>query len=464
MGGTSPRPVPRWLGRGLVVAGLAVNELTLELTVVPDEEIGSSAVRLGVVGFQLACLALGAWVLVRRPRSRIPWHGLALGALSGLLAWFACFAVLDTQFPGALGATGVRYFSIRARYAPDSVLVMVPRRRADTVNTVFVGDLYDPEDGVAAVEREYRATFNELGFRTNLGEPPYELVVIGDSFVAFGERDDVTLSEELRRATGLSTFNLGREWYGPFQYVELMRRHGVDLRPKYAVLCFFEGNDIGDTGAYLDWRRGGTYSEVGVIQHSLPERFVIASGDLVAAVFRWISGRLGVARSHPGWGVGTVLVDGEPIRMRFAYWPGGGSAEELLRQEEWEALASLFAEFDALSRRHGVIPVVVFIPAKVSVYGADVVEAEGRLAAYLDAHSGSPWPPSHSADALRALTGELSMRFVDLGTVYRARSAESPLLYDPYDTHWTHAGRALAAEVVADTLAGAARTAREADP
>lgn len=447
----SPPPVARGLGWGLVAAGLAINELTMELTVVPDEEIGSSTVRLGVLGFQLACLVLGAWILVGRPRSRIPWHGLALGALSGLLAWFACFAVIDTRFPEALGSTGIRYFDVRARYAPDSVLVVVPRRAGDTVETVFRGDLATPGDPSPA--RPYRATFNGWGFRTNLGEPPFEMVVLGDSFVEFGERDSLTFSEELRRATGLSTVNLGRGWYGPVQYVELMRRYGPVLEPRYAVLCFFEGNDVRDTRAYLGWREGGTYYDFGVDRYSLPERFVIASSDVVSTVLGRIGRAFGLAGSPPGWDSGTVVVGDSIVPMKFAYRPGAESVDELLEQEEWRTLASILAEFERLSARNGAVPVVVFIPSKVSVYGARVVTAEGRLRAYLGPSDGQWEPPSRYADAVRSLTRELSVRFVDLGPAFRSRSDRLPLLYYSLDTHWTPAGRALAAGIVADTLA-----------
>ena len=41
----------------------------------------------------------------------------------------------------------------------------------------------------------------------------------GVTYVEIGETDQLTLTEQLTLVSGSKTFNLGREWYGPFQCI-----------------------------------------------------------------------------------------------------------------------------------------------------------------------------------------------------------------------------------------------------
>ncbi|MDX1578432.1 MAG: hypothetical protein R3266_08100, partial [Gemmatimonadota bacterium] len=220
-------PVPRWVGVVALLSAAFFSEPSLERWAVPDGEIGSTALRAALLAFDVGAVVFGAWVVVRRPRSRIPWNGLGLAAAGAVATWFLAFTAVDTLAPELLGGTGVPYFEIRARFQPDSTLVMVPRRTRRERAFELRGDLHVPDDDLPDPAVSYRATYNALGFRANGGAPPFRILVIGDSFVEFGERDSATVSEMLRRETGLSTFNLGRGWYGPHHYVALLERHGL---------------------------------------------------------------------------------------------------------------------------------------------------------------------------------------------------------------------------------------------
>lgn len=459
----SRRPVPRWIGVAALLTGLAANEFTLEATVVPDGEIGSAALRILILALDLLAVAFGLWVLIRRPTSRIPWSGLALGAASAVFAWFACFAVLDTRLPGLLGATGIPYFELRARFRADPELVMVPRRTGHERRFQFRGDLHNPDDDMPDPAMDYRASYSESGFRTNSSEPPYDALVIGDSFVEFAESDSTTVSELLADATGLSTYNLGRGWYGPYQYVELLRRHGLERDPDFALAFFFEGNDAEDAREYERWRDGGSYYHFGRTQAPLPERFATATFDLISflqwetarrlGVRPWLADALGHEDPLVVRNTGRVEVGGEATRMKFGYWPVGGdrSVDAILDTPRWRAARRALERFRDTASANGITPIVVFLPTKVTTYVGQIEEVPGR---YRGREPGDSAPEDRPvrARALAAVARELDVPFLDLTADFRAAAVDRPLLFHPQDTHWAARGRRVAAEAVAEFM------------
>ena len=42
-------------------------------------------------------------------------------------------------------------------------------------------------------------------------------------------------------------------------YLELFKRYAHRVKPRYAVLCFSDGNDVEDTKQYLSWQKGNSY-------------------------------------------------------------------------------------------------------------------------------------------------------------------------------------------------------------
>lgn len=453
-------------GLAAVLVGLAVNELTLEWTVVPDGEIGSTSIRLAVAAFQALMIGVGLFVLIRRPGFRLPWKRIGIAGGSALVAWFACFAVVDLFAPGlAAGVPGLDYFDYRARFRPDSALVMVPRETGRSLEYRLAGDLAGADDGLPPLEVPYRASYNDRGFRRNGGSPPWDAVVIGDSFVEFGENDSTTVSEMLRRASGLSTFNLGRGWYGPHQYVELFRRHGPDLDPRFAILCFFEGNDPENVVAYLRWKAGGSYDEFSLVEGTLFQRFVNLNYEVLSEIQAGLSRTPGEPSGDAGerraGGRETleIAVDGERSRMRFAYWPDPTrDPDELLRQERWRAVDDLLAEFRRLAAGDDIVPIVTFIPAKISVYRPFVVGDEGPPLESDDADAPARRATPPRGRALATLARRNDIEFVDLTLTFRRHAADGALVYYRQDTHWSPRGRRIAADTLADLLGQRAPT------
>jgi hypothetical protein len=159
---------------------------------------------------------------------------LLLGAWLAFAVSVLAFATFE-MFPALTARTAlardVRYYQLRSRYRPDPRLAFVPAPGQLGGHYTTMGDQYLERYGVPAEPIEMDTSYTEDGFRSNSAGPPYDVVVIGDSYMEIGERDDLTFSELLGKKLGRSTFNLGRAWYGPDQYVALLRGVRAEAAP-----------------------------------------------------------------------------------------------------------------------------------------------------------------------------------------------------------------------------------------
>ena len=365
----------------------------------------------------------------------------------------------------------IRYYAQRKHWQPDPTLVFIPSR-APTWDTDFLGDLYSPDYGVPHPAIPYHATYTPEGFRENSSSPPFEVVLIGDSYVEIGETDQQTLSEQLTLVSGSRTFNLGREWYGPFQYLELFKRYAPRLKPRYAVLCFFDGNDIEDTKQYLRWQKGNSYYTF-VLSTNYVGRYFMAFRDsyefLLNQAERFVDRRWsttpttagteerqpvpkqGEGRSsdlHPD--LGLVTLRDRLLPMRFRYWNQPLATGQLLESEEWQAVGQVLKDLQQLATEHGIVPVTLFIPTKVEVYGALHSPRSGHH--FLQRISEQVRFENNSHDAFLAIAEQAGILTVDLLPAFRSLAREGKVLYYPFDTHWNPLGRRTAAEILAASL------------
>jgi acetyltransferase AlgX (SGNH hydrolase-like protein) len=369
----------------------------------------------------------------------------------------------------------IRYYAQRRDYQPDPTLVFIPSRagHASRLDTDFLGDQYSPDYGVPHAAIPYHATYTPDGFRENSSSPPFEIMLIGDSYVEFGETDQLTLSEQLTLLSGLTTFNLGRGWYGPFQYLELFKRYAPQLRPRYAVLCFFDGNDIEDTKQYLRWRKGKSYytfvfstkNYLGryftafrdsykfllkqverVVERRRPTTPATAAAEDTQAALKQGEGRS--SEVHPD--LGLVTLRDRLLPMQFRYWNQPLTTEQLLESEEWQAVGQVLKDFQLLAAEHGTVPVTLFIPKKVEVYGAFYSPRSGHN--FLQRIREHMRFENNSHDAFLAIAEQAGIRAVDLLPGFRTLAREGTVLYYPFDTHWNPLGRRTAAEILAASL------------
>ena len=372
---------------------------------------------------------------------------------------FLLFSLLEF-FPDlvkAVSLQSIRYYAQASEYVADPTLVVVPRHANRVVDAFdFRGDVYSPGFGIEVPPISYHASYTNSGFRTNSSQPPFDMVVIGDSYIEFGESDDSTLSELLKQELGLSTLNLGRGWYGPPQYLEVFKRYGIGTTAHYAILAFFSGNDAEDTRQYIRWQRGGEggdYYSFVVGRRSFFIKYLHAFRDTYKAIIHW---RKELPRTesteaanshavHPD--VGMIQLGGNLVPMYFNYWNQHATSTQMLEREEWKHIRTVIGQFKALAEQHMIIPIIVFIPTKLEVYGSLFDHQSGSR--FLSRIHEQLQFDMNTSDALEAVSQEQSVQMVNLMPAFRALARQGKVLYHPFDTHWNVTGRRAAAEALA---------------
>jgi hypothetical protein len=382
---------------------------------------------------------------------------LLLAAYTSLVASLLLFSLFEC-FPSLLDVVNLQpiaYYAFKRELIADPTLVFVLRKVNDVVQTTWWGDQYSSEYGVDVVPMPYVATTNAEGFRPNSARPPYEIVLVGDSFLAMGEDDASTLSERLRAVSGRATFNLSRSWYGPHQYLELLKRYGLALRPKVALLGFYAGNDIEDIREYHRWlREHRYYFYADHAQRPFFVRYAIALTDTGASLRETIAKRLArqprpgalgaPGEIHPNLGI--VRVGAQLVPMVFGDWNPQGSAEQLLATAEWQALQALLIEFHHLCQAEGILPVLLYIPSKSQVYAEYVMPHSGRRAVQAAARQRPI--RTNMIEAITTLAQRVELPLINLLPSFEQQAEAGRLLYYPFDTHWSGEGIQAAADYI----------------
>ena len=386
-----------------------------------------------------------------------------------VVSTFVMFSLFEV-FPSLLDQVNlqkIRYYAQRAEYLSDPDLVFVPRRGERTLmSEVFTGDQYSEAYGVDVLPIRYQASYTSDGFRSNSSAAPFDVLVLGDSYIEVGESDDSTFSEQLKQVSGFSTMNLGRGWYGPPQYLEVFKRYGLRTQAPYALMAFFSGNDAEDTRQYMRWERGGEggdYYSFIVGRTNFFIRYLHAVRDTFVMIRDWykpyFTGRLataGMALAYEGRSkeihpdLGMIQLHDHVVPMAFTYWNQHVSSRELLERDEWKRIRAVLHQFKSVADEHRILPLVMFIPTKIEVYGRLFKEESGKT--FLMKVGDQLKFDTNSSDALEVICREEGIDLVNLLPRFRALAGQGNVLYFPFDTHWNRAGRKAAAEEVAEMI------------
>lgn len=383
------------------------------------------------------------------------------------------FSVIEA-FPGLLDIVDldkIRYYAQKRGNIVDDKLAYRPRKTNFTIEGVFKGDQFGIDPKLAADIKpspiKYTASY-EGGFRVNSSKQPYDMLILGDSFIDIGENDSSTFSEKMAENSGLATFNLGRAGYGPYQY-EILLNEYLKLRPRYAVFCFFAGNDMRDVRNYDEFLSGKDYG-IYLRRRNFLERYVVAVSDTFLAlqtIFeqtivpnigalasetislvvedKGVKKKRGKIRDY----IGAIKLDDAKIPMRFSYWNSKLSAEELIQQKEWQSLKSILRSIKGTTERHGIELIILYLPSKIQVYGQHYVANESGSGFLKRIHDQLKYE-RNTLDAFSNIIQELGLEYLDLHSYFRELSDQEKLLFYPFDTHWNLNGREMAAKYVVE--------------
>ncbi|RMG16164.1 MAG: SGNH/GDSL hydrolase family protein [Planctomycetota bacterium] len=295
-------------------------------------------------------------------------------------------------------------------------------------------------------EYRHRIRVNARGFRGAACDPraPLRVALVGDSFLAgLGVRDDELVSSRLAAALGegVSVGNYGVPGYGQLQELLLLEELLPRDRPDLVLLFLYVRNDLDDNVGTFDAARsvprprarldaqGRLRWDEGPVTRPRPRLGQLAEVLGMLSCTARLLGTLGADRGDAA----AARRSGPPAELRYCRKVLASPEEEALR-----VTVALARRFVARVRRVGARCGVVLVPTRWQVEDTAwraLRTAEGEAARGLVREE----PQRRLFAELRA-AGILCL---DLLPALRARSGR---LYYPWETHWTAAGHAAAAE------------------
>jgi len=414
----------------------------------------------------------------RERSSRVRVAGrTALAIASLVLSLLIAEAVLRLVLHGSILPLTARSTAGRVR-DPHPVLGWVGRPNVDVWRRQL-----DYLVRIRTSSRGFRDVEHALEKPTNVKR----VVVLGDSFMEATQTSlETSFSRvlEAKLGPGFEVINLGMSGYGTLQERLLLEEIGLAYDPDVVLLAFFNGNDVRDNSWELEkrlWENPGPlvasrpYARIDPVTGSLaitpPEvRHVAEAAKPESApsfdpLRHMMLGRLAVLGAREVRDAWRAWWNGRPpgpdpnlaLGWPFLAEPvetgrrrAAPAAEvERLWDDAWNTTARLILETRDLAVGHGARFVLVSIPSRL--------QADESVRESLQER----WPAIRFDETrlnrlLAKLAAQNEIDFVDLLPAFAAttRSSESPpLYYTREDEHWTPAGHALAADLVARRVA-----------
>jgi hypothetical protein len=278
-----------------------------------------------------------------------------------------------------------------------------------------------------------------------------DVLVLGDSFSwCVGTRPEDAASSYLEDITSLAVYNLSIPGIGPYEELELLRRFGLDLRPRYVVLNLYEGNDLRDVGRFLDFKLKGKLkdrgeSKEGILSWSFAVSYLDASIQIVIRrVKAWASADFRY----------SVVVDEKRVPMNVQ----NSDIDEVRnarRMIEGKITPDLLAEpisnLGKLAVERGFSPIVTYIPSAYTAYQRSVQFSDPGTGEAVQRASEAQrnWLSRHASN--------LGVTYIDFTPAFQDAAANGGLTHFPATIHLTPRGHRVVAEGVAALIGNTER-------
>lgn len=318
-----------------------------------------------------------------------------------------------------------------------------------------------------------RLTTDANGFRNLSLLPHYDLIAVGDSFVAGSNvSDNQTWTSLLAAASGKTIYNLGVGGSGPPTYMSNFAYFGLGLKPQVALFMIYEGNDFKEDVVLADPKpptlreRIATHFENAM--HSSP--VTLGLKKLSSDLFE----KLGANRPVPHYeqklgfmpiklqsGDSTHAYSFDPKRLMYLNY----SVDEFSASPEWQATAKILAQIIRISREHNIKPVFIYAPSAPHVVLPLVREnIPAEQLRYFASFKQKHLPPADEfkQQVFANLDSEQNVVLdfcraqqidcVALTDALRTATAAGEQTYFSYDQHWTPDGNVVAAQTIEQFL------------
>ena len=393
--------------------------------------------------------------------------GALLAAFSFMVTSFIvfCFFELAPSLIKPLGLDAIPYYAYKLYILDDDVLIYREKPFNHVTYENYRSEHYSALYGIEVPPVYFEWTTDKNGFRNGHTREYSDIIAIGDSYLEWGNTEADTFVKRLEnKLSGLTATNLGKSGYGPPQYLEVLNRYGVKYRPKYALMAFFEGNDVLDTKAYFRWKKGQTEKRPDLHrmgQLSFFQRYWLALATQATfmrdSISYWINlvvnkiaQRQGYAhQTHPDLAV-LNLGDGATHKIKFVEKLDTRSPKEMLASEEWRQLKTVLTDVREVCEKNGISLIVMYIPAAANIYAQYSTRQSGEN--WLQIREQQIQAKTNTEEAMRQVVQELNIELISLSPVLEAAAQQGKLLYYPLDPHWNAEGTEIAASYVAETL------------
>lgn len=268
---------------------------------------------------------------------------------------------------------------------------------------------------------------DKYGLRNAYDKDDPRVVCLGDSILVAGLLPvESIVTEQLEKKLGVPVLNVAESGYSPQEELVRLDTTGVD-RKRLIVQFVFEGNDLGDSRAWRQWRNR-------TLETQWP-----ASGPLKSVLRLMDRPRRAAGRRRTG----LFPVGSSSQETVYFLW----DAKRADSKSEWVHVreALLAARDDIVSR--GGRYAIVLVPAKLSVlypYCAWPPETELDNPAF--------WESNFRSDLVEFCVEE-NVPHLDLTAPLRSVAARGELPYFVNDTHLNERGHGVMAETLAPWVA-----------
>lgn len=318
----------------------------------------------------------------------------------------------------------------------------------------------------------YKFQTDEKGFPNDAYQwrDQYDIVIAGDSFTI--RTAPKTWIESLGDLTGQSILTLGAPSWGPLNETEAIKQYGLDKKPKWAMVMYFEGNDLFNTEQYLERRATGmSWKEYDFSTTSVGDQLIMP--HMISYWLKKIFPSTDSTPPHYRYPV-TASTEAGPIQMvlkDFHLLPMSASYDVMAKSDEFAAIKQSLVEMKRLAEEQGTRLLLVYIPSKEHVYWSriwdptdvnNILERSVTVKLSEGDHGHFVWDPkylsydefnqNHNAQEklLTDFARDNQIEFLNLTPTFWEQGIKRGELYQYADPHWNQAGNDLAAQTIAE--------------
>ena len=290
----------------------------------------------------------------------------------------------------------------------------------------------------------------------------FDVIAIGDSFTwCLTVNPEDAWPAQLADLTGASIYNLGQQGIGLYEYLELLRRFGLEKRPNVVVMNVYEGNDLRDALKFVSYRQSGDTNK-----RAEEKTF----GPLGQHSYTWNLLRASVANARPAEEPAESIYadypdENENFRYVLNFETGAvpfnlenGDLDEVVHAKlltdgkvDLSVFSEAIAQFVQLAESEGFTPILSYTPSAYTAYANAVDFEQSALNEIMPEYS------QRQREFFAAETNRLGIDFIDLTPGLQAAASDyttpDKILYYQTNRHFTKYGHAVVAALLADAVA-----------